>query len=165
MLLTTSIFQEFWLGKSSTQMEEFWRLDSCVSFQKNLHTEALCKLFTLKGVFSFIQKSEVKFTLTQPGTRKGQWPSRNFHKQSFPPRRPLRKKKKEPCCGLPPLEGLTWIIHRNGLSTALHPFSDFQAKSASQQGDLPQITLTVHFWCIRYTSLLCSPLPKLNSTL
>ena len=94
MLLTTSTFQEFWLGKSSTQMEEFWRLDSCVSFQKNLHTEALCKLFTLKGVFSFIQKSEVKFTLTQPGTRKGQWPSRNFHKQSFPPRRPLRKKKK-----------------------------------------------------------------------
>lgn len=64
MLLTTSIFQEFWLGMSSTQMEEHRRLDSGPSFQKNLHTEALCKLFMLEGAFFFIQKSEVKFTLT-----------------------------------------------------------------------------------------------------
>lgn len=70
MLLTTSIFQEFWLGMSSTQMEELWRLDSGLSFQKNLHTEALCKLFMLKGAFFFIQKSEVKLTLTQSGTVK-----------------------------------------------------------------------------------------------
>lgn len=91
MLLTTSIFQEFWLGMSSTQMEELWRLDSCLSFQKNLHTEeALCKLFMLKRAFFFIQKSEGKFTLTQSGTRKGQWPSRNFQKQPFPPRRPFK---------------------------------------------------------------------------
>lgn len=78
MFLTTSIFQEFWLGTFNSLTEGLFRFDPCMSFQKNFHTEALCTLLIFKGVFSFIQKSEIKFTPTQSRARTGQWPSRNF---------------------------------------------------------------------------------------
>lgn len=128
-------------------------VDPCISFQKNLQTEALRTQRMLKGVFSSIKKSDIKCALIQAGTRKGSWPSRNFHVPS-PPR------------GLVPLGAWAWVRHLKMLfEYSWYLFPDFQEKLASHQGNLLQIMVTADSMYIIYISQCCASPPTKFHTL
>lgn len=50
MLLTTSVFQEFWLGMSSAQMEELLRLDPCI-FPEEFAYRSTVQIIRVKRTF------------------------------------------------------------------------------------------------------------------